>query len=218
MAGSWELKKQRSILCGILHVDTTTVAWAFGLRNIIMPGAFLPVTGMPFDMGRNTVCKAALDNGFQWCAFLDSDVIPPPDAFVRLMSRGHKLISGVYFRRSPPEGVPVMIRNGTWVTNYPENALIDVDVVGAGCLLVHRSVLEQMKPQRPGHHWFDWRVNYQNTGLCPPGDCMSEDFTFCQSVKRQLGIPTIVDTSVVCKHIGFGEATKNQFKPSSVVA
>lgn len=213
MPGSWEIKSARRILIGILHTDVTSIAWSFGLRNLQVPGQIMPVSGMPYDHSRNTVCKAALDNGFEWVGFLDSDVIPPNDAFVKLMSRGAPFISGVYHRRSPPATLPVMIKNGSWVTSYPANSIIEVDLVGAGCLVIHRTLLERMPPQRPeqGKPWFDWRVDMQ--GIAPADKPpLSEDFTLCHHV-RQHGHKVLVDTSVQCKHVGFAQATFGQLQP-----
>lgn len=213
MPGSWEMQNQHSVLCAILHTEHTSVAWAFGFRNLIIPGACMGLTGMPFDMARNAACMRALEVGATHIYFIDSDVVAPRDTILRLLAHNKPLISGVYCRRSPPHGVPVMLKNGKWVTDLPKNKIIDVDVCGAGCLLIRRDVLERMKPQRPdaGKHWFDWRVDCQ--GLLPPGECLSEDFTFNIAVKRQLGIPTLVDTSIQCRHVGLAEATFGNFVP-----
>ena len=210
MPGCWEIPQ--SVLVGILHTDNTTLAWSFGLRNLIIPGQILPVAGMPYDMSRNVICQATLEHGFDWCFHYDSDVVPPRDAILKLMSRNQPIISGVYCRRSPPHSIPVMQKNGNWVTEYPPNAIIEVDVVGAGCLLIHRSVLERFKqqPQRPGKTWFDWRVDMQ--GFMAPELCKSEDFCFCDH-SRKLGYKVLVDTSIQCRHIGLGEATLGQFLP-----
>lgn len=208
------MRQNNSVLCAILHVETTTIAWAFGFKNLIVPGAVTGLTGMPFDMGRNSACQQALQNNFSWLFFLDSDVIPPHDAILRLMRHNKPIISGVYHRRSPPVGIPVMQKPaGQWIVNYPPNKVIEVDVVGAGCLLIRRDLLEAVakQPQRAGKPWFDWRVDMM--GHLPKEECMSEDFTFCRHVKRQLGIPILVDTSVQCSHIGNAEARLHSFGP-----
>lgn len=219
MAGAWEIQQGKQVLVGILHVDATTMHWACGFRNLIVPGAIMPVAGMPFDHARNSVCHQALVHGFEHVFFLDSDVVPPRDAILRLMSHRKPLISGVYFRRSPPEGIPVMQKGGTWMVKYPRNRLFEVDVVGAGCLLIHRSVLERLPPQRPqaGKTFFDWRVDCQNNeeGL-KAGPPMSEDFTFNVHVKKHLKVPTLIDPSVECGHIGLGEARYGSFRPAHV--
>ncbi len=84
-------------------------------------------------------------------------------------------------------------------------------MVGAGCLAIHRSVLEQLPPQRPGKPWFDWRVDM--AGFLPPEQCLSEDFTLCTHVKKSLGISVVVDTGIVCRHVGLAQATHGSFVP-----
>ena len=210
MAGAWELMQDKQVLVGILHVDTTCMAWSLGLRNLQIPGRICPVAGMPYDMARNTICDIALREGYRYVFMMDSDVIPPNDAILRLIRHNKPIISGVYHRRSPPVGIPVMQKGGQWVTSYPANAIIEVDVVGAGCLLIRRDVLEKLPPIRPGHRWFDWKVNYNGLpGQNRPG--MSEDFEFCYQC-RQNGIPILVDTSVQARHIGLGQATYGRFE------
>lgn len=213
MPGSWELKENSNVLVAILHVETTTIAWSFGLRNLIIPGGVIGLTGMPFDHARNVACQRALESGATYLFFLDSDVIPPRDAILRLRAHNAPVISGLYTRRSPPQGVPVMIRGGKWVTDYPQGQVVEVDLVGAGCLLIHRQVLEALPPPkgREEKRWFDWKVD--RGGMDNQGECLSEDFQFCLRVKRELGISILVDTSIQCKHVGFAESTYNRFVP-----
>lgn len=204
MPGAWE-QSPTSVLCAILHTENTTVAWSLGLRNLQLPnGNIMPISGMPYDHARNQACMSLIESKHEWLFFLDSDVIPPPDAVLRLLAHQKPIISGVYCRRSPPIAVPVMLKNGQWITQLPESGLIDVDVVGAGCLLIHRSVLESFKPHRPGKHWFDWTIDAK--GHVPPDECMSEDFTFCVMARKQ-GYKILVDPSVRCKHVGYSEVT-----------
>ncbi len=210
MPGAWEISK--TILCGMLHVETATIAWALGLRNLKIPGPLCPVSGMTFDHGRNTICMRALESGADYCGMLDTDVIPPHDAFLRLMAHDLPIVSGVYCRRAPPHGVPVMLKDGKWIMNLPKDSMMEVDLVGAGCLLIRRDVLEKFQPLDPrrGKHWFDWRSDC--TGVLPPGECVSEDFSFCQGARRQ-GYKIMVDTSIQCRHVGYSEVTFGQMKP-----
>lgn len=214
MAGSWEVQNQHSVLVGILHTDNTTMAWSLGLRNLIVPnGGILPVAGMPFDHARNTICMKALDAGVDWVFHLDSDVIPPHDAIPRLIAHKQPIISGVYYRRSPPIGHPVMMKPaGQWYDNYPKKGIFEVDTVGAGCLLIHRSVLEKLPPQRPGRHWFDWRVDLAGTPEYQNVPCMSEDFTFTLHAKHH-GYKVYVDPEIQCRHIGLAQSTQAGFGP-----
>ncbi len=213
MAGSWEIRKQQSVLAGVLHTDLVSVAWALGLRNLQVPGAILPVTGMPYDHARNSICQRALEGGFQHVFMLDSDVVPPNDAILRLLRHNLPLVSGVYHRRSPPHGLPVMIKGPTWVSQYPANTLMEVDLVGSGCLLIRRDVLESLPPIDPhrGKRWFDWRVDM--AGILPPGEALSEDFAFCLHVRRTLGLKVMVDTGIVCRHAGLAQAEYGKMVP-----
>lgn len=210
--GAWEIKEQHKVMCAILHTELTTVAWAFGLRNLQVPGSMVPVAGMPYDHARNEAVKMFLANGlYQWLFFLDSDVVPPNDAVLRLLSRNLPIVSGMYSRRSPPHGVPVMIREGVgWINSFPRNSLVEADLVGAGCLLIHRHVLEKVPPQDRVHPWFWWRVDDQEAHKKGMG--MSEDFTWCKHV-RQHGYKIYVDTSIKCRHVGLGQADHGSFLP-----
>ncbi len=218
MSGSWELRRGTSVLVDILHVEHVTFKWSVGLRRLRWPGPFqdpIGITGVPFDHGRNLAAMKCLESGSEWLFFLDSDVVPPPNAIEKLISHGQPIMSGLYHRRSPPVGLPVMQRpHGVWLTKYKKGSVVEVDVVGAGCLLIHRSVLEQMKPQRPlaGKHWFDWRVDAQSVQE-HNGAPMSEDFTFCLHGRQTMGLKILVDTSIRCRHLGFGESDEGIFEP-----
>ncbi len=214
MSGAWELKAANQVLVCVLHVDTVTFNWALGVRRLIIPGPDpIGIAGMPFDHARNVACQHLLQSSLQWLFFLDSDVIPPRDAILRLMSHNKPIVSGVYCRRSPPEAIPVMMKPvGNWITQIPSSGLMEVDCVGAGCLLIHRHVLEKIPPQRPqeGKSYFDWRVDCMS--VKPREECLSEDFTFIQHCKKH-GIPTYVDCSIRCKHVGYAESDYGSFRP-----
>lgn len=216
MTASWEIRQNPPTLVCILHTELTSIAWALGLRSLIIPGPFqmpLCVAGMPFDHARNSCCQRALELGAEWLFFLDSDIIPPRDVIPRLIAHQKPFISGIYYRRSPPHGVPVAIKDGSWMTNLPHKGLVEADVVGAGCLLMHRDLLQRCPPQRPdaGKHWFDWRVDMGHILL--KGENLSEDFTLCVHLKRTLGVPTLLDCSIRCKHCGLSQATENKMEP-----
>lgn len=210
MPGAWE--KNTFVMGAILHTDNTTMQWAFGFRRLQFPGEFMPFSGMPFDHARNAAAMKALEVGASHLFFMDSDVIIPPDGVMRLLARNEPIISGLYNRRSPPAGIPVMIRNGQWVTDYKPGSIVEVDLVGSGCLLIRRDVLETMKePVRPGKQWFSWQVDL--VSLLPPGEALSEDFAFCAHARRRYGYKVLVDTSVECRHIGYSQFRHNQMAP-----
>lgn len=220
MAGAWEVRAANRMMLGIIHTETTTIGWSLGLRRLIVPGPVVTATGMPYDHCRNSLCQKALDDGFDYLGFLDSDVIPPADAFLRLLDHNLPVVSGMYCRRSPPHGIPVAIRNKVWVQQIT-GGLEEVDYVGAGLLLIKREVLEKVPPTRPlaGKRWFDWRVDMRGvkdptTGkeMYAPDECLSEDFQWCKHVKEH-GYKVMLDTSIQAKHVGLAEATYGNLQP-----
>lgn len=99
---------------------------------------------------------------------------------------GHLYISMIdevanYLMRYKDElrsGLPAIILPGK------REDLIECDGVGAGCLLVHRRVLEAIEPP-----WFEYA----------PNSYMGEDFNFCRKV-QQAGYKIYCDPGVICGH------------------
>lgn len=216
MSGAWE-RERPSVLLAILTREIVTTKWAFGLRNLSLPSNSGVVfkSGSPFDVARNASCEDTLQNGFEWLMFLDDDVIAPGDTFARLASHGKDIVSGLYYRRHEPI-CPVAMTidaagQSTWVTSWnPPECLLEVDLVGAGCLLIHRRVLERMpKP------WFVWEIG-RDEDKPKNRSAMSEDFTFCLRAKEQ-GFKIHLDTSIRCHHVGLGQSGDGgDFRPSSL--
>ena len=214
MAGSWELINQNRVLTAILTRESVTSAWAMGFRNLQIPGTYTFLSGMPFDHARNTACLKLLELGWEWLFFLDDDVIPPPDVIYKLMAHKKPIVSGLYFRRCLPL-VPVMLRENAektkveWVTQFTYGDVLEVDLVGSGCMLIHRSVLEKLPPLSNRCRWFEWRCD--RTDLSDL-DKTSEDFTFCKHARAH-GFKIYVDTSIQCRHIGYGDSNPTGYKP-----
>jgi hypothetical protein len=217
MPGSWEILQQEinnpRVLVATLTREIVTTTWAMGYKQLIIPnGTFTFLSGMPFDHARNTACQKLLELGWEYLFFLDDDVICPPDTIPRLISHRLPIVSGLYYRRMMPL-VPVMLRNSPegpqWVSSYPEKSLIEVDLVGAGCLLIHRSVLENLPPLSNRCRWFQWQCDRTDLQLL---DRTSEDFTFMVHAKNH-GYKIYVDTGIQCKHLGLSENSVEGLKP-----
>lgn len=231
MPTSWEIKESNKVAVCILHTETSSIAWSRGYRDLKLPGRedlrtfdpFFFQTGTPYDHGRNLSVSYMLQNGADWWFGLDSDLVWPRDIVPRLIqqSETHRIpvISGMYFRRSPPHSLPVAIRGGTWLQDYKPGSLVPVDLVGAGGLLIHRSVFERLKYSRPeaGKTYFDWRVDARGCSPFPDNECMSEDFTLMLNIRKQLGIMPVLDTSIIGRHIGFCEFGPNGPQPCQVL-
>lgn len=205
--GCWEVGSPQ-VLVAILTRELVATKWAFGFRELQLPpnSTYTALIGLPFHHARNSACQQALSQGYTWLFFLDDDVIPPPDAVLKLMSRGRDIISGLYYRRSEPI-LPVMMRDTrpktSFITDFKPGEIVDADLVGAGCLLIHRRVLERIPPPK-----FEWLVDHdgihQSISL-PEEERCSEDFAFCRKARRH-GFSICVDTSVSCDHAGLARS------------
>lgn len=81
------------------------------------------------------------------------------------------------------------------LTNPTGDPLLSCGGVGTGALMIHRSVLEQMRPP-----WFIYK-----------GD-EGEDLLFCQRVREELGLPVYVDMSTMCGHLTLETKTQADFR------
>ena len=81
------------------------------------------------------------------------------------------------------------------IVDYKPGSLVEADYVPGGCLLIHRSVFEQMN-QAGIKRYFEWTLQVDSE---PPGSGRSEDFEFCFKA-RQLGFKCFVSTDIICTH------------------
>ena len=143
---------------------------------------------------RNKLAKRAVEMGAEYTMWFDSDMIFQPDTMIRLLEHKDEggIISGVYFRRSPPY-TPVVfakcnIRERSWadLEEIPTE-LVEVEGVGFGCVLVSTDVLMSIAAK-------DWRWFEPLKGF-------GEDLSFCWRA-RECGYKIILDPSVKCGHVG----------------
>lgn len=174
---------------------------------------FEAVRGYDCATARNKMAQKAIDGGWDYLMMVDSDVTPPKDALVNLLSHGVDCVSGFYVHRNaenePTERVcacRLSMDDGTLYYDYPleseytkyelacmrergEN-LVEIHGGGMGCVLVKTDVFGRLS-----YPWFDW-VNYRNDHR----GVLSEDLYFCEKM-RKAGIRRYVDTRVACGHL-----------------
>ena len=198
---AWE--REVATIIAIPHTMYTTVVWAHHLRQLQVPTVHYLhyARGMPIDVARNRFVKELLKSvDTEYLFFLDSDVLPGPDALVRLMSHKRRIVSGLYYRRVPPIHPTAYIydekEKGFKVIKDPgEVGLVEVDAVGLGCCLIHRSVFEQLNPP-----WFKWTK--ERPYVLKEGEPeVSEDLYFFYRVRKELGEKVYLDTTVRCGHV-----------------
>jgi GT2 family glycosyltransferase len=190
---------------GVLTRGSVSTEWAFALRELKLPKdtVFVKRPGIPFDHARNQMVRTMLENGSKWLLFLDDDVIPPPDAFDKLLSVQNEVASGVYWKRQGKIVPTAYFEAHPLPTPLPHitgDLPIDVDLVGGGLLLIHRSVFEKIKEP-----WFEWKICREDL---PNRERVGEDFDFCRKVKA-VGLRIVLHQGVRCRHAGPGWSDEN---------
>lgn len=143
----------------------------------------------PLDKSRNKCVKRLLKRGFDYIFFVDADMVFPPDALVKLLKQDKEIISGVYCARNKPF-LPILRmwaekdkKKALILVDYPRGKIFKVGATGAGCLLIKKKVLEDLKEP-----WFKW------------DDELSEDLYFC-FMATQKGYDIWAHGGVECGHI-----------------
>ena len=102
------------------------------------------------DANRNKIVNDGFLNGkADWVFWIDDDTVPPVDAIVKLAKAGFDFIAGLYFLPGKPYN-PIAYKKAVHglyepVYNYPKGGIFQVDSVGMGCTLIHRSVYETIR-------------------------------------------------------------------------
>lgn len=101
-------------------------------------------------------CIAGFRSGkAEWLMFIDDDTVPPKGAIGKLLALRRELASGLYFNASDKVD-PVAYRknkDGSYssINTYCPGEVIEVDGIGMGCALIHRSVFDRIEA---GHEVF----------------------------------------------------------------
>lgn len=149
-------------------------------------------------IGRNKIREKVLDGGYDYFFSLEQDVVPPVDIIERLISRNKEIISGCYFTVFPnypsvrlvafKHVPPANPAEPFWDVGPPlgimevlPSRLLDVSVVGVGCLLINRSVLK--------------KVSFRYDAATDASD----DMFFCYDA-RKAGYSVFLDSSQFCQH------------------
>ena len=142
---------------------------------------------------RNAIRKHALENGYDFVFFYDTDIMVPRNILTELLKWGEKVVGGWYYIGVPGFARPVVTR--TWVTVgegqsedrmaiYKEMAkerLMHNYIGAMGVQLIHRDILEKFKfVTHADIPWF-------------------ADSWFFYALERA-GINAYTDTEMLCPH------------------
>lgn len=166
--------------------------------------AGLPVVKGPWFEGamdriissRNILRQKVLDSGYDYFFSLEQDVMPPKDVIQRLLKHDKKIITGVYFSPKFRQGklklTPLIwggynkekklmhYLNTKFILGF--NGLLKVCACGLGCVLIHKSVLEQ--------------VSFRYV----KGEDGFDDVYFCIDARNK-GFDIFTDASIKCQHL-----------------
>jgi hypothetical protein len=102
-------------------------------------------SGQPVDMSRNIAVSKALQMRCKYILFWDSDILPPADGLQKLLSLRLPIVGSLYRSRGPPFQLLANKDDRPIPDDVLEtdNALVEVDEVGAGFLLVDMRAIKR---------------------------------------------------------------------------
>jgi RecA/RadA recombinase len=145
------------------------------------------------ELGRKQLVDSMLGD---WILMLDTDHSFAPDLLVRMLDlkkrTGARVLSGIYQYKAPPHApvATVWREDGTLapLIDWDRRAeIVEVGTVGAGCLLIDKSVITEIKK----------KLKEDPFGIRPG---LSEDYSFCQRC-RDLNIPIHLALQIECHHV-----------------
>lgn len=159
----------------------------------------------PVDANRNQIVYDFLNNSdHEWLFMIDDDMIPHPKFdLYKMVGHGKKVLSGLTMVMHNGVPGPLLMKKAKGhredkprfrTMSVKEldmdnpNSVVEVDGVGTGCLLIHRSVLEKIDPP-----WFKFVTDEEGRML------LSEDYYFCEKV-RKAGFKMFVDCEAPVGH------------------
>jgi len=156
------------------------------------------VLNKKIDEARNEIVQFALDQGANYIYWVDDDVLPPPDAFLKMYTHNKDIINGVYWSKSNPP-MPLLFRNHLegpyW--DWHVGDLIEIDAAGMGLTLVKTDVYRKIEKEQGGP-WYS--VNYGSfPGVQASPANNTEDLYFYWKA-RKAGYKIWADTSIQAYH------------------
>lgn len=171
--------------------------------------------GIPKKRNEMTRRFLARDD-LRWSLWCDDDMVPPPDAALRLLEHGKDIVAGVFCTREDGSGLVLASRvtegepsgdplrpfqseslrvTSLSLEELASGELLQVDVTGFGFILVRRRVFEALEDP--------WFVDNRRTEEKPEG---CEDLNFLWRAK-EAGFDVHVDTSLPVGHLGLVNVT-----------
>lgn len=162
---------------------------------------------------RNLAAKNFLKGTCEYLLFIDTDIVFQPEDIDSLLKRAVfqkcKVVCGLYPAKNPKH-LRWIINPLPGKTESDATGLLEIAYGGTGCMLIHRSVFEELKahaeayiadPEMGGdEQWDFFKVGVLQRENAPPR-YLSEDWFFCELCRRA-GIQIWADCTVKLGHIG----------------
>jgi hypothetical protein len=169
-------------------------------------------SGANISRARNMLVQELLRTDCEWGWFCDTDMVFQPDTLVRLLAAAKAADTRIVgalcvvvnegVLTNPRALIPTLfVDDPDTITkvshNYPDDTVVEVAATGTGCLLVHRSVFEDIRAAA-GDDWSWFRDLAEE---CPDGETrwIGEDIRFCLQA-RSLGHRVYVDCTTPVGH------------------
>lgn len=147
--------------------------------------------GYNVDQVRNLIANWA--ERYDYLLSVDSDIVLPKDALVKMLRHNVDLVTGMYIQRIPNTHSLELYGPAGRRLAYDEvkdKGLMEIEGCGFGCVLTKSEVFRSVGyPQFVYHS----AIDHKNT--------ISEDTDFCKKA-RDKGFKVWVDTSIKCAHKG----------------
>lgn len=180
-----------------------------GFHNLVAEKAV--ISGANISKARNELVTWVLDEmDAEWIWFLDTDMVVEKQVLPRLLCSaqisGAKVIGALCCMIDDADGpIPTIYQLGNFgqgeitrvVFDFAEDSIEQVAATGAACLLIHRSVLEDIRARNPKNPYPWFREDVVN------GNWVSEDLHFCL-LANSLGHPVFVDCTT---HVGHAKGS-----------
>lgn len=176
-----------------------------GWNNLVAEKAV--ISGANISKARNELCRWVIDEmDAEWIWFIDTDMVVDPVVLPKLLCAaevsGARVLGALCVMIDDKDGpIPTIYQLGNFdggeitrvVFDFPENTVAQVAATGAACLLIHRSVLEDIRDRFPEDPYPWFREDVIN------GNWVSEDLRFCL-VANSCGHPVFVDCTTEVGH------------------
>ena len=140
---------------------------------------------------RDKIAMDALHAQVDYVMWLDSDIIYPADIIHKLMKHNKDMVTGLYYKRTPPYTPCIYKLEEDRLLpyiDYPEDSLFQVEAAGFGCTLMKAKVIKEI---------------HEKFGGCffPINGIGGEDLSFIRRAK-EIGVDIWCDSSIQCGHVG----------------